>query len=143
MDSMEVIGRKLLGALIVASLFGGCSIKDRIPDVPIPKVPKIGKREPDLPPTVGAVGTGSHLFYQNCAKCHGDPPSPGFVEIMKGVSPITNPQRVRELDQVYVYRIISEGGGGVGRRATMPSFKEVLTEEEIRRIVSYLNGNPI
>ena len=138
MDSMEMIGRKLLGALIVATLFAGCSLKDRIPEVP-----KIGKREPDLPPNVGGVGTGSHLFYQNCAKCHGSPPAEGFAEIMRDVPPITNPQRIRSLDQGQLYRIISEGGGGVGRRSTMPSFKDVLTEAEIRRIVSYLNGNPI
>ncbi len=121
-----------------------CSLKERLPEMPsIPKVPKIGKKEPALPPHVGPPGSGGYLFHQNCAKCHGDPPSQVFAEMMKDVPKITDPRRVKSLDQDWLYRIISEGGAGVGRRSTMPSFKDVLTDGQIRRIVSYLNGNPV
>ena len=61
---------------------------------------------------------------------------------MEGVPTITDPRRVQSLDQEWLYRIIAEGGVAVGKRSSMPSYKDVLTEAEIRRIVSYLNGNP-
>lgn len=63
--------------------------------------------------------------------------------MMKGVPTITDPRRIGSLDQRWLYQIISEGGSGVGRRAAMPPFKEVLTDAEIRRIVDYLNGKPV
>ena len=124
------------------------SLKDRLPEMPkmsvpkMPEMPKIGKKGSDLPPHVGPPGSGGYLFYQQCSQCHGDPPAQSFVEMMKDVPTITDPRRVKALDQEWLYRIISEGGAGVGRRSVMPSFKDVLTEAEIRRIVSYLNGNP-
>ena len=62
---------------------------------------------------------------------------------MEGVPSITEPRRVKSLDQDWLYKIISEGGAGVGKRASMPAFKDVLTEGDIRRIILYLNGNPV
>jgi len=143
MDVMNSLGKKLCAGSLLAlvATMAGCSLKERLPDMP--KIPKIGKSEPELPGHVGAAGSGSYLFYQHCAKCHGDPPSRFFTGIMKGVPSITDPRRVRSLDQQWLYKIISEGGSALGRRATMPPFKEALSEAEIRRIVSYLNGNPV
>ena len=138
---MDPLGKKLCICsllLAAAAAAAGCSVGDRLPDMP-----KIGKTEPDLPAHVGPAGSGSYLFHEHCSKCHGDPPSRFFTSMMKDVPAITDPRRVRSLDQEYLRRIIAEGGGGVGRRTTMPSFGEVLTDAEIRRIVSYLNGNPV
>lgn len=139
MDWMTSIEKKLwAGLMLWLVVLAGCSVKDRLPDIP-----KIGRSEPELPAHVGAAGSGSYLFHQHCAKCHGDPPSRFFTGIMEDVPTITDSRRVRLLDQQALFDIISEGGIGVGRRATMPPFKDVLTDAEIRRIVSYLNGNPV
>lgn len=128
-----------LGLLLLA----GCSLKDRLPELPpMPKMPKIGKSEPDLPAHVGAAGSGSYLFYIHCSRCHNDPPAEAFTKVMRGVPTITDPRRVSALDQDWLYRIIADGGSAVGRRSSMPSYKDVLSEPDIRRIVSYLNGNP-
>ena len=149
MHLMNVIGKKLSRLpcwwlLLVALLTGGCSLKERLPSLPeMPKIPTMGKKEPSLPAYVGPAGSGSYLFYKQCAACHDDPPAASFAEMMKNVPTITDPRRVKQMDQTWLYRIISEGGSGVGRRSAMPSFKDVLTEGEMRRIVSYLNGNPV
>ncbi|MFT4549706.1 MAG: mono/diheme cytochrome c family protein [Verrucomicrobiales bacterium] len=143
MQSMKALGRKLclaLASLVIVCLVG-CSVKDRLPD--LPKIPKIGKKEPALPAHVGPAGSGSYLFYKSCANCHGDPPSKIFAGLMKDLPTIIDPRRVKTLDQNWLLKIISEGGAGVGKRASMPAFKDVLTDSEIRRIVSYLNGNPV
>ena len=108
----------------------------------MPKMPKFGKSEPDLPAHVGPAGSGSHLFYSHCSKCHDVPPAQVFAELMEGVPTITDPRRVKSLDQQWLYQIIAEGGAGVGKRSSMPPYKEVLSDEDIRRIISYLNGNP-
>ena len=135
MDSMIYLEKYLCACLLLpVVVLASCSFKDSLP--------KMGKSEPEVPGHVGAAGSGSYLFHQNCSKCHGDPPSRFFTGMMKDVPTITDPRRVKSLDQKWVFEIISEGGSGVGRRASMPPFKDVLTEAEIRRIVSYLNGNP-
>ena len=142
---------RLLLASVVILLVANCSLKEKLPEMPkvsmpkvsMPKMPKLGKKSGDLPPHVGPPGSGSYLFYQQCSQCHGDPPASMFTELMEGVPTITDPRRVKSIDQKWLYRIISEGGSSVARRSTMPSFKDVLTEAEIRRIVSYLNGNPV
>ena len=140
-ESMISPGKILCACLLLSAVaLVGCSFKDGLPKMP--KMPKMGKSEPKVPGHVGAAGTGSYLFYQNCSKCHGDPPSSSFTGMMKDVATITDPRRVKSLDQDWVFQIISDGGSSVGRRSSMPSFKDVLTESEIRRIISYLNGNP-
>lgn len=124
-------------------LLAGCSFQERLPKLPeMPKMPKFGTSEPEIPAHVGPVGSGSYLFYAHCSKCHNDPPAEVFAELMEGVPTITDPRRVQSLDQEWLYRIIAEGGVAVGKRSSMPSYKDVLTEGDIRRIISYLNGNP-
>lgn len=134
-------------SVLLLLLLAGCALTDRLPDLPpmpkMPKMPKFGKSGAELPAHVGPAGSGSYLFYVHCSQCHSDPPAEGFVEIMRGVPTITDPRRVSSLDQGWLYRIISEGGSAVGKRSSMPPYEDVLTEADIRRIISYLNGNPI
>lgn len=63
------------------------------------------------------------VYEQKCATCHG---SDGTA----GIAGATNLQQSRS-DSLSVIRIISNG------KNAMPSFKSLLSEEEIHKLVSY------
>jgi mono/diheme cytochrome c family protein len=89
-----------------------------------------------------AVHDGGRLYKLHCATCHGSKglgdgeagrdltPSPAFLAYM-----IKRPRSVDE----YLLWTISEGGAQFGTE--MPSFKEILTDQQIWQIVTYMRAD--
>jgi mono/diheme cytochrome c family protein len=84
-----------------------------------------GKKEADRVPL------GQDIFTQRCFQCHSVLPDqvrlgPSLYHVTKGPHPRKTPVQIREILQT-----------GKGK---MPSFKDVLTEDDIENIVAYLKS---
>jgi Cytochrome C oxidase, cbb3-type, subunit III len=91
--------------------------------------------------TPDTVHDGGRLYAENCARCH-DPAGLGHGEAGLALYPspallarlVRTPAGVDE----YLLWAISEGGGQFGSK--MPAFKEVLSQEQIWQIVTYMRA---
>jgi mono/diheme cytochrome c family protein len=105
-------------------------------------VPKVyeGKRA-TIASGPGSIADGRAIFTQRCASCHGAnglgngdaanalSPSPALLAYM-----IRRPIAVDE----YLLWTISDGGEQFG--SAMPAFKDVLSNDEIWRVVAYMRA---
>ena len=97
-----------------------------------------GARNP-LSPDAKTISEGQTLYQDNCASCHG-PTGMGDGEVAKSLNPspallaymIQMPMAVDE----YMLWSVSDGGEAFG--TAMPAFKDVLTNDEIWKIVTYM-----
>ena len=98
-----------------------------------------------LSPDAENIGKGRSLYQANCALCHGAT-GMGDGEVAKSLSPspallahmIQMPMSVDE----YMLWSISDGGAAFG--TAMPAYKDVLTKDEIWKIVTYMRtGFPV
>lgn len=100
----------------------------------------IGARNP-LSPDTKTITEGRALYQENCASCHGTSgmgdgeaanslnPSPALLAHM-----IQMPMAVDE----YMLWSIAEGGAAFA--TAMPAFKDVLTRDEVWKIVTYMRA---
>jgi mono/diheme cytochrome c family protein len=98
-------------------------------------------RRSPYPAATKVIHDGGKLYKSHCATCHGSnglgdgeagkdlTPSPAFLDYM-----IKRPRSVDE----YLLWTISEGGAQFGTE--MPAFKEILIEQQIWQIVSYMRA---
>jgi len=94
-----------------------------------------------LSPNAETISKGDALYQKNCTSCHGATgmgdgemanslnPSPALLAYM-----IQMPMSVDE----YMLWSISDGGAAFGTE--MPAFKDVLTQDEIWNIVTYMRA---
>lgn len=94
-----------------------------------------------LSPDGSTISEGRSLYQENCASCHGATgmgdgevanslnPSPALLAYM-----IQMPMAVDE----YMLWSVSEGGAAFG--TDMPAFKDVLTKDEIWKIITYMRA---
>lgn len=99
-----------------------------------------GKISP-LSPSATTVAEGALLYTENCASCHGArglgdgeagrdlKPPPANIAHMMGM-PMYN--------DAYLFWTVSEGGAPVG--SAMPPFKDVLSDEEIWKIIAAMRA---
>lgn len=87
----------------------------------------------------GTIAHGGKLYSEHCASCHG---ANGLGDGEAGKSLTPSPallaymiQRPIAVDE-YLLWTVSEGG--VSLRTEMPAFKDVLTQDEIWKIVAYM-----
>lgn len=94
-----------------------------------------------LSPNAETISEGGALYQKNCTSCHGATgmgdgeranslnPSPALLAYM-----IQMPMSVDE----YMLWSVSDGGAAFGTE--MPAFKDVLTQDEIWKIVTYMRA---
>lgn len=90
-----------------------------------------------------AAENPASLFNDLCAVCHGlggkgDGPS------ASGLHPkpadFSNCKVMAADSDETLFKILKEGGQSVGRSTVMPSWKDALTDEQIRALVKYIRG---
>lgn len=84
---------------------------------------------------------GRELYRENCAACHGpqgrgDGPGMGALPVKPANH--TDPAAMSVLTDAYLFKVIAEGGSGVGRSPFMPAWEEQLTESQIASLVAYI-----
>ena len=91
------------------------------------------------------IREGGVLYTRNCAPCHGDAQD-GEGLFARAFQPkpasFRDTGTISQLDENYLYWRIKEGGpglptGSIGYRSSMPVWDEVLTDEQIWKIIMF------
>ena len=86
-----------------------------------------------------AVTAGQSLYATNCAGCHGDNGGgDGPAAASLDPKPANLANTVAQTDPQYSHWVISEGGAAAGISSSMPAFKGSLSDEDIWRIVTFM-----
>lgn len=92
------------------------------------------------------VEEGAVVYFENCFYCHGDnlDGNGHFTEALNlRPANFTDTGTIAQLQESYVFWRISKGGRGLPVEGTpwnssMPAWEDVLTEEEIWKVISYI-----
>ena len=88
-----------------------------------------------------AVTAGKQVFTDNCETCHGaDAKGDGPAGASLNPKPADLTLTVKETDAAYMHWVVTAGGGAAGLSSAMPSFKGVLTDDQIWQVVTYLRS---
>lgn len=134
-----------LFALFVGLIFalqtgcGGSAGAPKTLDIqrPAPPAPYAGMTNP-LPADTAAEA-GKQLYAANCASCHG-PQGMGDGPAATSLNPQPRPLAVemKALKDDYLYWRIAEGGAFAPFASAMPSWKSILSEEEIWQVIAFM-----
>ncbi len=86
------------------------------------------------------VEQGAALFIQHCAGCHGEKGRGAAKTFMPHVDTLTRRGYVDLLPDEYLVQVISKGGPEVGKSGYMPAWESVLSDSDIKDIVSYIRS---
>ncbi len=127
----------VMSALLLAACGGGGGQAKVERKAPPPEY--AGKTNP-YKDNEAAVAEGKELYNVNCATCHGET---GAGDGPAGASLDPKPANLiasaKEASEDYEFWIVSEGGAAAGRSASMAAYKGVLTEDEIWKILAYID----
>jgi len=89
----------------------------------------------------GNVKAGRKIFKQYCQKCHGKKGN-GQGLMAKDLDPkprnFTDTERMSKRSDWQIFLGIKEGGAAVGLSEEMTSWKDTLTEQEMRNVAAYI-----
>lgn len=92
-----------------------------------------------------AIAAGKELYLGSCATCHGET-SMGDGPAAAGLDPkpasLADADMMADISDGYIFRRITEGGGGEPFNSAMPAWGSAFTEEQIWQLVSFLGTLP-
>lgn len=81
-----------------------------------------------------SAGQGEAIYTKNCVSCHGDPGKGNSLKSLSPIPPDLSSAKTQELTDGEFFYILSTG------RVIMPSFKDVLSEDERWRVISFIRS---
>lgn len=87
---------------------------------------------------------GEEIFNNTCASCHG---ISGMGDGVAAAGLMTKPRNlgnseyVEKLSDEHLYKVINEGGSAAGLSALMPPWKGILTDQDIKDVISHIRTN--
>lgn len=90
-----------------------------------------------------AAETADSLFGDVCAVCHGaggKGDGPSAAGLHPKPADFTDCKAMAKDSDETLFKIIRDGGQSVGRSTVMPSWKDSLSEDQIRSLVKYIRG---
>jgi mono/diheme cytochrome c family protein len=82
-----------------------------------------------------SASQGEAIYNKNCASCHGNPGKGNSLKSLSPVPPDLSSAKSQELTDGELFYILSTG------RMVMPSFKNVLSEDERWRVISFIRSS--
>ncbi len=82
-----------------------------------------------------SASQGEAIYNKNCASCHGNPGKGNSLKSLSPVPPDLSSAKTQELTDGELFYILSTG------RMIMPSFKNVLSEDERWRVISFIRSS--
>ncbi|MFQ5666987.1 MAG: c-type cytochrome [Candidatus Binatia bacterium] len=92
-------------------------------------------------PSAGQAAPAPANYKKFCRKCHGDNGSgngPAAAVLDKHPGNFTDCATMKTRTHDYLTKIISKGGGAVGKSPQMPSHAKKLSAEEIEELATYV-----
>ncbi|MBI3002248.1 MAG: c-type cytochrome [candidate division NC10 bacterium] len=98
---------------------------------------------------LGNLALGEAVYREICFSCHGitgDGKGPSYTNTMPRPQVFSNPDYMSRMTERYMYEVVKYGKLAVLRRevpdsplkaTAMPSFEEVLEEDQIRRLINF------
>jgi len=81
------------------------------------------------------------LYEQTCATCHGtNGQGDGPTSRVLQPKPANLTVVLKGKDEAYLTKIIRGGGASVGKSPLMPSYQDLLSDEQIRSLIQYVRG---
>jgi mono/diheme cytochrome c family protein len=124
----------LFSALVLTACGGGGDTTSNQPAVPADYASKTN-------PLSGAdaEAAGQTIYAERCASCHGDKGNgDGAAAASLNPKPAKLSEVVAKDSDAYLYWRIAEGGAMAPFNSSMPAHKDVLTEEQIWQVVTFL-----
>ena len=90
----------------------------------------------------GDAKNGAPLFKKLCRGCHGKDGRGGAHTFMPHVGSLTKQGYIDQLPDVYLFKVIGEGGAAVGKSSYMPAWEQELTTQEIMDVISHIRSLP-
>ncbi len=133
----------ILGILVISSMLltacgGGGSSGGSTPNRQSPPADFANAKNP-FEGNQDAVTAGKLVFDTNCSACHGaDAKGDGPAGASLNPKPANLQNTAKQTSAQYIHWVVSVGGASAGLNAAMPAFKDVISEEDIWRIATYL-----
>jgi mono/diheme cytochrome c family protein len=89
----------------------------------------------------GNASRGEALFAAECARCHSHDVADRGSRLFRGYPRLDCGDWLAGASDVYLFRIISEGGEAMGKQALMKPFSDRLSGQEISNLVAYLRAS--
>jgi mono/diheme cytochrome c family protein len=86
----------------------------------------------------GDVHHGEAIFMRYCQGCHGPDGKGGGKGFMPHVGPLARKGYIETLPDEYLAGVIEEGGAAAGKSGFMPSWKTVLTPQDISDVIAFI-----
>jgi mono/diheme cytochrome c family protein len=117
---------------------GGTATTTISMDRPTPPAEYAGKSNP-FGIDEAAVQAGQAIYQRNCTTCHGET-GMGDGPVAASLNPKPQPLAANQeqLEDNYLFWRIREGGLRAPFSSVMPSWKSILSEQEIWQVISYL-----
>jgi mono/diheme cytochrome c family protein len=88
---------------------------------------------------INAVTAGEKIYQSNCSSCHGDKgKGDGPVAMSLDPKPANLAANMSSFSDAYLFWRINEGGQFEPFHSVMPAWKNVLSEEQIWQVISFL-----
>lgn len=91
----------------------------------------------------GDATKGAETYKTLCFTCHGekgDGNGPAGAALNPKPANFTDAKRAAEVDDLYIYEMIKEGGAAKGKSPLMVSWKASLDDQKIRDVAAYVRA---
>lgn len=88
----------------------------------------------------GNADDGQDIHLEHCAECHGYDGKAEVIVMHMDEPPRdqTDAEYMNSLNDAFLYLAICSGGEAVGRSIVMPSWGDMLTDQEIKDLVAWI-----
>lgn len=128
--TLNRINIKITFALFVCSLFATTIVAENNWNVPTDKKARNSYIKFDAT----ASSQGESIYIKNCVSCHGDIGKNNSLQSLTPIPPDLGSANSQEFTDGELFYILSTG------RGVMPSFQNVLSEEDRWKTISYIRG---
>jgi mono/diheme cytochrome c family protein len=92
--------------------------------------------------TDGDAAHGAPLYKRYCSGCHGEDGRGGAQTFMPHIGNLTEKNYIEFLPDGYLFTVIAEGGGSIGKSTMMPAWKGTLSEQDIKDVIAHIRALP-
>jgi mono/diheme cytochrome c family protein len=92
--------------------------------------------------TDGNAAHGATLFKRYCSGCHGPDGRGAAQTFMPHIGNLVQKDYIEFLPDGYLFTVIAEGGGSVGKSTMMPAWKGTLSEQDIKDVITHIRTLP-